>query len=93
MKRYALCGEDRCYRDMRKVLYSRVYDNDIRIVDNVLFKSKEWRQINLINRFAFNERLLTFFIANMIIKFVFKVENFLTMIARGFVAYSYLIII
>ena len=67
MRCYALCGEKR-YRC--GIYYFPFFDNNIRIVEYRL-KDKEWRQINFINRFAFNERLLIFFIANMIMKLVF----------------------
>ena len=40
-----------------------------------------------------SEKLLTFVISNMIIKFVFEVKYFLTVVARGFVVCDYLIMI
>ena len=32
MRRYAFYDEGRCYRNMRKVLYFRLYNSDVRIV-------------------------------------------------------------
>ena len=75
MRRYALDNEDKCHYEIVKYR----------------FRDREWRQISLINRFALNERLLTFFIANIIMKFILEIKYFLTMIIREFIAYNHLI--
>ena len=54
---------------MRKIIYSRLYNNDIRIVYNVLLNNKELCQNNFDNDIAFvKKKLLTFVISNIIIK-------------------------
>ena len=32
MRRYIICGEEKCHRNMRKVFYFYLYDSDVRIV-------------------------------------------------------------
>ena len=58
---------------MRKILYFLLFDNDIRIVKFRL-KRKKWFEINLVNRFTFDKRLLTILIAKVLIKFIFIIE-------------------
>ena len=78
---------------MRKILYSHLFNNDVRIAYNVLLKNKKLNQDNFDNNIALaKKKLLTFIISNIIIKFIFKVEYFLTMIAKEFVTYDHLII-
>ena len=75
------------------IFYFSLFDNDIRIVYNVFFKNKEFKQNSFNNDITFvKEKFLIFIISNIVIKLVFKVEYFFIMIAKKFVAYDYLII-
>ena len=78
---------------MRKILYFRLFNNDIRIAYNVFFKNKKLSQNNFDSNIAFaKKKLLTFVISNMIIKFIFEVEYFFIIIAKEFIIYNYLTI-
>ena len=41
MRRYIICDEEKCYRDMRKVLHLRLYNNDVYIAYNVFLRDKK----------------------------------------------------
>ena len=68
--------------------------NDVLIAYNVLFKNKKLCQGSFDNDLALaKKKLLTFVTSNMIMKFVFGIKYFFTVIERGFVACDYLIMI